>query len=214
MRATTDPEPLVTSPAPLPPIDTLMTARAAFDELLAGNQRFVGGSPKATVVTAEARAALVDGQSPAAVLVGCVDSRVPPEIVLDAAPGQLLTCRTAGQALTGATYGSIEYGVRVLGIPLVVVLGHTGCGAVAAALAESIPDGELGDLVHEVAARLVDDPDPAHAVAVNLAATVADLRGHDDLRTPDGYAPFVVGLLYDLASGQVAITDDAGLRDT
>ncbi|MCU1357532.1 MAG: carbonic anhydrase [Acidimicrobiales bacterium] len=196
--------------APQPPTDATDAARTALAALLAGNGRFVAGSPPAGVSDQD-RAALVDGQSPTAVLVGCVDSRVPPELVLDAVPGQLLTIRTAGQALTGATFGSIEFGVRALGLSLVVVLGHTGCGAVAAALAESIPDGELGQLVHEVAARLVDDPDPAHAVVVNVDATVAQLRQHRDLVTPDGFAPFVVGLVYDLATGRVSITDDAGL---
>ncbi|MCB0964708.1 MAG: hypothetical protein KDA98_15625, partial [Acidimicrobiales bacterium] len=85
--------------------------------------------------------------------------------------------------------------------------------AVLAALADNQPDGHLGELTGEVADRLtaVVGDDPVRATGANLAATVAALRSIDGLRRPDGSAPYVVGLLYDLATGVATVTDDAGL---
>lgn len=80
------------------------------------------------------RHSLVSGQSPFALILGCIDSRVPPELVFDQGLGDLMTVRSAGEVLDEAVLGSIAYGVLELGIPLVVVLGHQACGAVAAAV--------------------------------------------------------------------------------
>ena len=101
----------------------------------------------------------------------------------------------------------------LLGIPLVVVLGHTGCGAVLAALSDDHPDGHLGELTGEVADRLLQvvGTDPVRATGANLAATVEALRSLDTLITPDGHPASVVGLLYDMGTGLVTVTDDAGL---
>lgn len=193
----------------------IVPADTALATLLDGNQRFADGRAGAPVVSAERRAELLTGQHPIATVISCVDSRVPPEHVFDQQPGDLLTIRTAGQALEGVALGSVEFGVRALGIPLVVVLGHTGCGAVAAALDPNRPDGHLGTLVEEVANRL--DPslagDPVAASRANVAATVDALRGLDTLALPDGGAPTVVGMLYDMSTGLVGL-DDAGDLNT
>jgi carbonic anhydrase len=180
--------------------------------LLEGNQRFATGSSVGHVLSAARRAELVDAQDPIAVVLGCVDARVPPEVILDQKVGDLLTVRTAGQSLAGVALGSIEFGVRVLGVPLVVVLGHTGCGAVLAALSDHRADGHLGQLTGEVADRLTDvvGDDPVRATGANLQATVDALRSLSTLSSATGSAS-VVGLLYDLASGEVTVTDDAGL---
>ncbi|MCU1499153.1 MAG: carbonic anhydrase [Acidimicrobiales bacterium] len=188
-------------------------ARAALAEVVAGNRRFAAGTPADHVVPAWRREELVERQEPIAVVLGCVDARVPPEVVLDQGVGDLLTVRTAGQSLAGVALGSIEFGVRVLDVPLVVVLGHTGCGAVLAAMNDDhTSDGHLGELTGEVAGRLTDvvGDDPVRATGANLQATVDALR---DLRTlvTDGGPAFVVGILYDMATGEVTVTDDAGL---
>lgn len=190
-------------------------AAASLRALVAGNRRFAAGAPASHLLSESDRAALLDGQHPVAVLLGCVDSRVPPEVVLDQGVGDLLTVRTAGQSLAGVALGSIEFGVRVLGLPLVVVLGHTGCGAVLAALSEDQADGHLGELTGEVADRLTEvvGSDPVRATGANLDGTVSALRALGNLATPAGHAPFVVGLLYDMATGLVTVTDDAGLLD-
>lgn len=188
-------------------------ARESLRALLAGNERFAAGDPSRHPTVPEERAALVGGQHPSAVVLGCVDSRVPPETVFDQGVGDLLTVRTAGQSLSGVAMGSLEFGVHVLDVPLLVVLGHTHCGAVLAAISENHATGYLGDLIGEIAERLIDivgDKDPLTATGGNLGSTVDALRRFD-LRSSEGDPAYVVGLMYDLASGVVEVRDDAGL---
>ena len=188
-------------------------AQHALQTLIEGNRRFANGEPRPHIVSPQDREAMLESQEPIATILGCVDSRVTPEIVTDQGLGDLLTVRSAGQALTGVALGSIEFGARALGLPLVVVMGHTGCGAVLAALSDHKPDGHLGDLAGEVASRLVEvvGHDPVRATGANLKATVAALREMDTLVSPDGHHSFIVGALYDMAIGSIEITDDAGL---
>lgn len=194
--------------------DAHAVAAASLATLLQGNKRFAAEKPEPHPLTARKRTELVGGQHPIATVLGCVDARVPPELIFDQGVGDLLTVRSAGQVLTGATIGSVEFGVRSLGVPLLVVLGHTGCGAVAAALSESRPGGELGPLIDEVAERLQGRPDgdPTLAPAHNLAATVSELRHDEALVTPAGDPAVVVGLLYDMATGLVQVVDDGDLE--
>ena len=98
-----------------------------------GNGQFVtAGGPVAGHARDEI-AGLAKGQAPIAIIVGCSDSRVAPEILFQCRMGDLFVVRTAGASVDPAALGSIEYGVEHLGCPLVVVLGHSGCGAVTAA---------------------------------------------------------------------------------
>jgi carbonic anhydrase len=188
-------------------------AKRALQALLDGNRRFSTGAPETHVVTPGEREALLAGQDPVAVVLGCVDARVPPEVVMDQGVGDLFTVRTAGHSLAGVALGSLEFGVRKLGVPLVVVMAHTGCGAVLAALSADPIEGHLGELTGEVAGRLarVVGDDPVRATGANLEATVEALRALGTLQTPDGDDAYVVGLLYDMATGKLSITDDGGL---
>ncbi|MGW3148714.1 MULTISPECIES: carbonic anhydrase [Streptomyces] len=144
------PPPTATVPRPCP-----ATARAALDQLLAGNRRFAAGRPLHPHESGGIRRALAAGQQPFAVIVGCIDSRVPPELVFDQGLGDLLCTRTAGEVLDEAVLGSIQYGVEELRIPLVLVLGHERCGAIAATLdhlRSGVPvPGHLELLVAEIA---------------------------------------------------------------
>jgi carbonic anhydrase len=109
-----------------------LTPREASEMLLAGNQRFVSGAPEHPNQDAVRRAETALAQRPFAVLFGCSDSRLAAEIIFDRGLGDLFVVRTAGHVTGPEVLGSIEYGVSVLGCPLVVVLGHDSCGAVAA----------------------------------------------------------------------------------
>ncbi|HEX5500793.1 MAG TPA: carbonic anhydrase, partial [Thermomicrobiales bacterium] len=110
-------------------------ADQGLQRLMDGNKRFVAGNLTAFGNLAQDRAKWTAGQRPFAVIVCCSDSRVPPELVFDQTLGQLFVIRTAGQALDEAARSSIVYGIDYLNAPLLVVLGHAGCGAVEAALA-------------------------------------------------------------------------------
>ncbi|MBB3771221.1 carbonic anhydrase [Angulomicrobium tetraedrale] len=113
---------------------TTLTATQALDRLKAGNAAFVKGGACVPVGGPEAIARLASGQAPFAVVVACSDSRTPPEHLFDARLGELFVIRVAGNTVDDTALGSIEYGVVVLGAPLVLVLGHSECGAVAAAV--------------------------------------------------------------------------------
>ncbi|MEU6374155.1 carbonic anhydrase [Streptomyces sp. NPDC046909] len=128
--------------------------RTALAELLAGNRRYATGRPRHPHDTVRRRHLLAAAQHPFAVIVGCIDSRVPPELVFDQGLGDLLCIRTAGQVLDEAVLASVQYGVEELHIPLVLVLGHERCGAVAATLEHlrtgaPVP-GHLSLLVDEI----------------------------------------------------------------
>ena len=120
---------------PAPPAGGPATPDAALEELLAGNARFVAGKRVRTVDTghdAALRAALVKGQQPFAVIITCSDSRVPDAFVFDQEAGRLFTIREAGNAPDLQSLASAEYAVEHLGSKVIVVMGHTGCGAVKA----------------------------------------------------------------------------------
>lgn len=104
----------------------------ALHELLAGNERFVTGARVHPHQDAEHRASLANAQRPFAVVFGCSDSRLAAEIIFDRGLGDLFVVRTAGHIVGPEVLASIEYGVSILGAPLLVVLGHDSCGAILA----------------------------------------------------------------------------------
>src|SRR3954453_12179612 len=116
---------------------TTPTVRAdqGLQMLMDGNKRYVAGELTSLDNLAQDRTDTATGQSPFAVIVSCSDSRVPPELIFDQTVGQLFVVRTAGQVLDEAARGSISYGVDVLKASLILVLGHSNCGAVEAAIA-------------------------------------------------------------------------------
>ncbi len=116
---------------------TANTPEEALELLQSGNSRFYSGQPQTGGVAANARRAQIMSQTPFAVILGCSDSRVPVEIIFDQGPGDIFSIRVAGNVAESATLGSIQYAVTHLKVHLVVILGHEGCGAVAAAMQEA-----------------------------------------------------------------------------
>lgn len=104
------------------------------ERLKQGNQRYITSNTVCHEDWTAKRTAQVQGQAPFAIIVACSDSRVPPEIVFDVALGALFVVRVAGNIVDDFAIGSIEYGVTVLGANLILVLGHSNCGAVEAAV--------------------------------------------------------------------------------
>jgi carbonic anhydrase len=185
------------------------TAGAALDELLAGNRRYAAGRPRLPHEESARRHVLAAGQHPFAVVVGCIDSRVAPELVFDQGIGDLLCIRTAGQVLDEAVLGSIQYGVEELGVPLVLVLGHERCGAVAATLEHlrtgaPVP-GHLGLLVDEITpAALRTRAVPGDWADHTVRAHAAWVR--DAIRADPAFAPaHVAAARFDLDTGLVAL---------
>ena len=197
------------APAVAAPRSRPVTAGAALDELLAGNRRYAAGRPRHPREERARRHVLAAGQHPFAVVVGCVDSRVPPELVFDQGIGDLLCIRTAGQVLDEAVLASVQYGVEELGVPLVLVLGHERCGAVAATLEHlrtgaPVP-GHLGLLVDEITpAALRTRAAPGDWADHTVRAHAAWVR--DAIRADPAFTPaHVTAARFDLDTGLVAL---------
>ena len=126
------------------------TASGVWSRMLAGNRRFAEGKPEHPNRGAEAREALVDTHAPEAAILSCSDARVSPDIIFDSGLGDLFTVRTAGQIIDEAVIASLEYAVTVLGVRLLVVLGHQNCGAIK----QVSKDDEA--LLHELTADAED----------------------------------------------------------
>jgi len=199
-----------------------MDAAAALAELRAGNERFVTAAAARRVAADLMHCrTLVDGQTPLAAVLGCADSRVPVEVVFDQGPGDLFVVRVAGNVAAPTQLGSLEYAVQVLGVRLVVVLGHSGCGAVTAALDGLGGAPSLSPHVETIVTRIRPSlPDAAAAasdraaaldtaVRANVAATVATVVRESDLLRPevDAGRVLVAGAHYDLATGRVDWVD-------
>ena len=112
----------------------IRTPAQAWEEMRRGNERFVTGKPAHPRQDVDRRAKVAGQQAPHAALFGCSDSRLAAEIIFDKGLGDLFVVRNAGQVISDSVLGSLEYAVAVLKVPLIVVLGHDQCGAVAAAI--------------------------------------------------------------------------------
>ncbi|ALG85919.1 carbonic anhydrase [Gordonia phthalatica] len=136
-----------------------LTPAQAWQVIKEGNKRFVDGEVIHPNQSSEQRAALAAGQAPHVVLFGCGDSRLAAEIIFDQGLGDMFVVRTAGHVLDEAVMGTIEFGPDVLDVPLIVVLGHSNCGAVGAtlkALADNtIPNGYVRAIVEKVAPSIL-----------------------------------------------------------
>jgi len=187
--------------------------------LVTGNQRFASGGAAGPRRRPEDFLALAEGQTPLAVIVGCADSRVPPEVIFDQGVGDLFVVREAGNVISGAgvvVKGSIEYAVAELGVPVVVVLGHSSCGAIKAALQhieknDALPGaiGELVKVLRPVAVSVKGKPgNPLdNAIRANVDAGVQRLKTLQPILAPAVAQQRlrIVGGVYDLKTGQVSI---------
>jgi len=193
------------------------TPDEALARLLAGNRRFVNEQPRAPIPSA-ARLELASAQRPFAAILGCSDSRVPVETIFDQQPGDLFVVRLAGNIATSEALGSIEYAVEVLGCMLVVVLGHSSCGAVQAAMAlvesDVTPPGHIALLAEAIApaaraARAAGGDWWGKAVETNVRASTGRITGRSAIvraaATRGGLR--VTGALYDLPTGLVSLLD-------
>jgi carbonic anhydrase len=188
----------------------------ALQKLMQGNARFAAGTVTSPNQTPARRTEVAAGQAPYACILGCADSRVPPEIVFDAGLGDLFVVRVAGNAPNPELLASLDYGVLVLGAPLVMVLGHTACGAVEAALKHletgaPLPTSHLqslvGDLSYAVAPVLAAGGDQkANATKLNVQLGMQSVSTSDPAieSAIAGGTLKVVGGIYDLASGVVS----------
>jgi carbonic anhydrase len=198
----------------------MISARDGLKLLREGNARFVAGRGSDAVVNQSRRSALAERQEPFAIILGCSDSRVPAEIVFDQGLGDLFVIRVAGNIVAPSQIGSVEFAAERFGTRLVVVLGHSGCGAIIATLEElrrpaenqsrnlrSIVDRVRPSVEPLLATELQHDPQALvrNAVRANVRASAGHLRNGsqilEHLIHEDGL--LVVGAEYSLDTGVV-----------
>ncbi len=198
-------------PAPVSPTE-------AASRLMAGNARYVAGTPRNNDYSVS-RAERALGQTPFASVVSCADSRVAPELVFDQGPGDLFVIRVAGNFVNEDGLASLEFGSAVLGSQLILVLGHSGCGAIQATIDVVETGTELPGHLPALAAALrpgveqaiAANPHPADLLAEatieNVRVNVANLKAANPILADlvaNGKLE-VVGGIYDIATGKVAM---------
>jgi carbonic anhydrase len=202
------PAPLHAAEHALPDIQTPDQALA---ELMAGNRRFTEGRPVGPHRNMARVRDVAAGQSPFAAVLSCADSRVPVEILFDQGFGDVFVCRAAGNVINPELTGSLEFGTLVLGAKVLVVLGHTSCGAVKATIAGEPVPGQISSLysriqpaVERSATRELEDVARENVrIQARLLRTSSPVIGQ---LVRDGKLK-VVGGIYDLASGAVTLLE-------
>ncbi len=202
---------------PAPAAAPKVSAADALAQLKAGNQRFVSGKLEHPNQTAARRLDLAAGQHPFAIVLACADSRTAPELVFDQGLGDVFVLRVAGNVLNDETIGSIEYAVEHLGSPLIVVLGHERCGAVAAArdtiAAKAQAPGHIQSLVKAIqpAVEATQGADVDATIKANVQNVAQALRASAPILKEKVAAGglTVRGARYDLDTGAVEFFEDA-----
>ena len=177
---------------------TQLSALDALERLKEGNQLYINAKQSCGDISPERRLyTSINGQAPYAVIVSCSDSRVIPECIFSAGIGDLFVIRVAGNVVDGFPLGSIEYAVEHLNCKLILVLGHTNCGAVGAALGKH--SGYLQLIADEIKRAIGTEPDAVKASALNVRQTVSKLQTHLAKQKD----VLVTGALYQTNSGVV-----------
>lgn len=197
--------------------------KQALERMREGNARFVTNvRSMEAMTTTQKRDALVNGQYPFATILSCSDSRVPSELVFDLGLGDLFVVRVAGNVVAPSIIGSVEFAVESLGTQLVVVMGHTQCGAIKATV-DSLANGGLGlstnlrDLVSRISPAVANllntgltrEQLISHSARANVRSSVNQLR-HSSRSFEDKIAEgtlAIVGAEYSLETGQVDFFD-------
>lgn len=189
-----------------------LSADQVLERLLAGNKRFVAGRSEHPHQTAARRVDLAKGQAPIAIVLTCSDSRVAPELYFDQGLGDIFVIRNAGNVTDDHVIGSIEYAVEHLHAPLIIVVGHEKCGAVAAAVTGGHAPGHIASIVESInpavaAAKDLPGDKVDQVVRTNARHSAGSLSQSDPFILPAVRAGKVkvVAARYSLATGEIEI---------
>jgi carbonic anhydrase len=184
----------------------------ALQQLLDGNKRFVDTSLTHPNQDSERRISLGDGQAPFAAVLACADSRVPPEVLFDQGLGDLFVVRVAGNILNDQLLGSLEYAAAHLDTPLIVVLGHTSCGAIGAVAQGAELEGHIASLIPAIQPAVDKVRDQEGDLTDNAAREVARMTAIQLQESQPIIADLVkegklkvVPAFYELESGEVSL---------
>ena len=182
----------------------MLTTKEALQKLRAGNKKYltqnIGSGDVSPAVRLRTSA---QGQQPYAIIITCSDSRVIPESIFSAGIGDLFVIRVAGNVIDDHQLGSIEYAAEHLGTNLVVMMGHTGCGAVDAAIHHD-PSGFIKYITDEIRNAIGEETDPYRATCLNVEHGINEIsRALDIDHLRHGKDPAVIGAVYHIDSGEV-----------
>lgn len=184
----------------------MLEANDAKQRLVEGNLRYLASVTAQGDISPEIRMETArDGQHPYAIVITCSDSRVIPECIFSAGIGELFVIRVAGNVIDDHQLGSIEYAADHLGTKLIVVLGHTGCGAVKAAI-KGHTEGFIGSIIKDISLAIGDEKDGFRASCLNVQHGVDVIRHELEIHPvhdPDGIE--VVGAVYHIEDGRVEL---------
>ena len=186
------------------------TGEQALDLLVKGNQRYLSQALTSCAANmAELRKHSEAHQEPFAAILSCADSRVPDELVFDQTLGQLFVVRVAGNVATSDTIASLEYAAAAVGVKLIVVVGHTSCGAVKAASANKPVPGQVSTLFQYIHPAVAGTPDLTEACRKNAILQSVTLREASPVLTDlvESKKLLIKPALYDIGSGKVAWLD-------
>lgn len=210
---------------------TTLSPAEAWQKMIDGNRRFVAGTPAHPHQDTARRAEIANGQHPIATFLGCSDSRVAAETLFDVGLGDLFTVRNAGHMVSESAVASIEYAVGLLEVPLLIVLAHDSCGAVAAAVRGTAIDAEplppkiwkliapivpaARRVLQETGGSSVEDIDPEQVGREHLRGTIVGLMQSSEMistAVADGRLA-IVGAKYRLTDGTAVPVAQVGLTD-
>lgn len=181
----------------------IMKASDAQKKLIEGNLLYLNAEKNPGNISREIRKQTTEeGQFPYAIIITCSDSRVIPESIFSAGIGELFVIRVAGNVIDDHQLGSIEYAADHLGCKLVVVLGHTHCGAVEAAIHHD-PDGHIKYITDEISRAIGEETDEYNASCLNVLHSVKMITENLDFQNLKAEGLDVMGAMYDIELGQV-----------
>lgn len=183
-----------------------LSAAEAIEKLKEGNKRYLDATSNPGDISSMIRKKTCEeGQVPYAIVITCSDSRVIPESIFSAGIGEIFTIRVAGNVIDNHQLGSVEYAAGHLGTNLVVVLGHSHCGAVGAAMGEGDPEGYVKFITDEIRRAIGDEKDELKASCLNVEQSVSRIK--DSLNYDGDSDVKVCGALYHIDSGKVEFLD-------
>ena len=198
------------------PPPNMISPQAALKRLMDGNARYAANMPEQKDFSV-GRAARASAQYPIAAILSCADSRVAPELAFDQNPGDLFVVRVAGNVVSPDLLASLEYGVQFLGVPLVIVMGHSACGAVDAAIKvlkkNAVLPGHLPDLIRAIKPAVLMAEKTATGDLLDNAIAENARRQADRIKTTppimqQAYAAKkidIVAAVYDIATGKITL---------
>ena len=198
------------------------TAEQAWSKLIEGNKNFVSGLPAHKHQDAEKRRELVGEQTPFAAVFGCSDSRLAAEMIFDVGLGDLFVVRNAGQVLAETILGSLEFAVEVIGVPLILILGHDQCGAIKAGM--SAQRGTLsvkGEFIHNIVNRITPTIERGLALGEtsideftnrHIKDTIQEMTDRSEVirKAIEAGRIAIVGAQYKLELGEVQVVEYRG----